>query len=109
MSPLVSRRDALRALSLALSASELIHPWRQVYAAELPHVSSVDPMASALGYHEDVQKIDAKQFPTYGPGQTCSNCLQIQGTVGQPWRPCSIFPGKLVSSSGWCKVYVKKA
>ncbi|WP_415233103.1 high-potential iron-sulfur protein [Rheinheimera aquimaris] len=31
-----------------------------------------------------------------------------QGSAGDAWRPCGIFPGKLVSSEGWCAAWAKK-
>ena len=61
-----------------------------------------------LSYFEDVKQVDPKKFPTFKPGQTCANCLQLTGKVGDEWRPCNLFPGKLVHTNGWCKVYVKK-
>ena len=35
-------------------------------------------------------------------GSTCENCLQLQGSAGANYRPCGLFPGKLVSVGGWC-------
>jgi hypothetical protein len=57
-----------------------------------------DPTAVALKYvHES--KIEGSQ---------CANCQYIQGADGQEWRPCGIFPGKVVSSKGWCSAWMKK-
>jgi hypothetical protein len=56
----------------------------------------------ALGYAEEAARVDAKKFPTYIKGSNCDNCLLLQGTAGSHYRPCSLFPGKLVSVSGWC-------
>jgi hypothetical protein len=109
MSQFLSRRDALKTLALAFGAAGIMKPAHQLEAADLPHVSSTDPMAVALAYHEDAHKVDPKQFPTYVPGQACNSCMQLKGTADQSWRPCSVLPGKLVNSNGWCKVYVKKA
>jgi len=39
----------------------------------------------------------------------CSNCALIQGNDGDEWRPCQIFPGKLVNANGWCSVWAPKA
>ncbi len=36
------------------------------------------------------------------PGSNCDNCLELQGAPGNDYRPCGIFPGKLVSVRGWC-------
>jgi len=68
-----------------------------------------DTERAARSYHDDVKQVDARQFPTYKRWQACSTCLQLQGAPGQPWRPCTIFPSKLVNANGWCKVRVKKA
>lgn len=38
-------------------------------------------------------------------GQFCENGNLIQSKQGD-WRPCSIFPGKLVNENGWCKAWV---
>ena len=67
-----------------------------------------DPAAVALGYHEDAKTVDAKKFPMHKANQLCSNCLQLQGKAGEAYRPCNLFPKKLVSDKGWCKVWVKK-
>jgi hypothetical protein len=108
MSDILSRRDALK--NLALAAGALAVPASRIAgaAAALPHVAATDPTAVALGYHEDAKTVDVKKFVTYKPDQNCANCLQLQGKAGETWRPCNLFPGKLVHESGWCKVWVKK-
>jgi hypothetical protein len=35
--------------------------------------------------------------------------MQLQGKEGDEWRPCNLFPGKLVNAHGWCKVWQAKA
>ena len=42
-------------------------------------------------------------------GQNCANCMLIQGNAADAWRPCGVFPGKLVSNEGWCVAWTKKA
>lgn len=78
-------------------------------AAGPPKLDEKDPTAKALGYIADAKKVDAKANPMYKPGQNCSNCVQLQGKAGDAFRPCNLFPGKLVAANGWCKVYAKKA
>lgn len=73
-----------------------------------PPLDEKDPQAKALGYVIDANKVDANSNPTYKPGQTCANCLQIAGKDGEPFRPCNLFPGKTVAAHGWCKAWVKK-
>ncbi|MDP2532896.1 high-potential iron-sulfur protein [Photobacterium damselae subsp. piscicida] len=38
----------------------------------------------------------------------CANCALIQGKDGDEWRPCAIFPDKLVNANGWCSAYAPK-
>ena len=115
MTETLSRRDALKTLATAatvLAASQAARAAANAAApattGDKPHVAANDPTALALSYFEDASKVDPKKFPTYKPGQLCSNCLQLTGKEGDEWRPCNLFPGKLVHAKGWCKVYVKK-
>ena len=102
----ISRRDALK--SLAIAAGTLATIRRAAAAADKPHVTADDPTAKALSYFEDGAKVDAAKFPTYKAGQACANCLQSTAPATDAWRPCNLFPNKLVSAKGWCKVYVKR-
>jgi hypothetical protein len=108
MTNILSRRNALK--NLALAAGALAVPVSRIAgaAAEAPHVAATDPTAVALGYHENAKTVDVKKFVTYKPDQSCANCLQLTGKAGDAWRPCNLFPAKLVSEKGWCKVWVKK-
>jgi len=67
-----------------------------------------DPQAAALHYVHDASLVDPKKNPTYKPGHHCANCLQVQGKDGDAWRPCNIFPKKLVAANGWCSVWAPK-
>lgn len=99
--PLLSRREATSSLILALSAAAGALPAGRV-GAEDAHLSPSDPKAMAVGYTEDAGTVDSKKYPAYAPGQTCENCLQLQGAAGASYRPCTLFPGKTVAASGWC-------
>jgi hypothetical protein len=35
--------------------------------------------------------------------------MQIKGDAKAEWRPCNIFPGKLVNNNGWCAAWAKAA
>lgn len=76
---------------------------RSARAAE--KLSEDDSQAKALHYVHDAS--DAKH-DSYDKGELCKNCNLIQSDSGE-WRPCAIFPGKLVNEDGWCSAYVKKA
>jgi hypothetical protein len=70
-------------------------------APGLPHLTEDDPAAQTLAYVEDAAR--AGKIPGFVAGSRCDNCLQLQGGAGDPFRPCPLFPGKLVSAAGWCK------
>jgi hypothetical protein len=114
MKEFISRREALK--NLALGAGTLLVAGTAARAdtpkggnySSLPHVTPADPVAVALSYHENAKTVEAAKFPNYKPDQHCGNCLQLSGNEGDAWRPCNLFPGKLVNAGGWCKVYVKK-
>ena len=96
----VTRRTLLKNLSIAAAVAALLPALSK--AAEAPHLDVKDPAAVAVGYVEDTGRIDVKKYPAYVKGSTCENCLLLQGTTGAHYRPCSLFPGKLVSIDGWC-------
>jgi hypothetical protein len=103
---LVARRAMLEARRAMLktsgfAAAGLLLAWRTP-AASAERLNVKDPEAAALGYVENSGQVDVKKYPTYIKGSNCENCLQLQGTPGNNYRPCSLFPGKLVSVSGWC-------
>jgi High potential iron-sulfur protein len=78
-------------------------------AADLPNLELDNPTAKALGYVEDSSKADTAKYPSHKPDQLCSGCNFIQGDSAKARRPCSLFPGKSVSSKGWCVSWAKKA
>ena len=104
-----SRRRFIRNAAVAFPVGIVVLEGT-VHAQDVPHVTLDDPTAKALGYVEDVKNID-KANPVnarYEEGQTCANCIQLQGEAGAAWRPCNLFPGKLVAAGGWCSVWAKK-
>ncbi len=126
MSESLSRRNLLKSIALAAgsaAATQALVSTANAQAkpaaapaakpaaaapAAVPKLDPKDPAAVALGYHEDSTKVDAKKFPMHKPNQFCNNCLQLQGKAGDEYRPCNLFPKKLVHQTGWCKVWVKK-
>jgi len=100
--PKLRRRTVVKALALGTAAAALVPATRADAAAAGQKLDVHDPAAVALGYVENASQVDPKKFPRYVPGSTCENCLQLQGTPGNNYRPCNLFSGKLVSVSGWC-------
>jgi len=97
----VTRRVVLQNLSWIAGGSAAMS--RRSPAAEPSRLDIKDPAAIALGYVENASQVDGKKFPQFAQGSNCENCLLLQGSAGNNYRPCSLFPGKLVSVSGWCK------
>lgn len=105
----LSRRTFVQALALTAPAGAAL--WtEQARSEELPKLDPSDPTAVALIYVEDVADVDTSNpmAQNFEPSQNCANCIQIQGEDGADWRPCAIFPGKLVAANGWCSVWVAK-
>jgi hypothetical protein len=94
----MDRRIVVQFLAAAAAVAAL-----PASAADAPKLDPKDPAAVALGYVDDVTKLDKKRQPDYVEGSSCENCLQLQGKAGAALRPCNLFPGKLVSSGGWCR------
>ena len=106
----LSRRTFIQSIAVALPAgAAVLHD--QARAEDLPKLDPEDPTAKALVYVHDAADVDTSNplAARFEPGQDCSNCAQIQGDdESAEWRPCGIFPGKLVASAGWCSVWVAK-
>jgi hypothetical protein len=100
----VSRRQALRRLA-AVAGICVAMPGRAAFGAESPHLNVKDAAAVAVGYVEDAAQVDAKKYPAFSKGSNCANCLQLQGAAGAGYRPCNLFPGKLVAAAGWCSAW----
>ncbi len=96
----LSRRTLVRTLPLAITAASFAG--RQSRGAEPQKLDVKDPAAVALGYVESAAQEDPKKYPAFAKGSTCENCLQLQGKAGSDYRPCTLFPGKLVAVGGWC-------
>jgi hypothetical protein len=100
-----SSRRAILALAFAVAGAAALSPRRSGAApdaAAATHLDVKDPAAAALGYVEDAARAEAVKSPGFIAGSNCENCLQLQGRAGDAYRPCSLFPGKLVSAAGWC-------
>jgi hypothetical protein len=98
----VGRRKLIKNLGVAAGLSATL-TWRPAFSAQAARLDVKDPAAVALSYVENVAHLEAGKHPEFTAGSSCENCLQLQGTPGNNYRPCGLFPGKLVSVSGWCK------
>ncbi len=98
----LARRAVVKSLAAGAVAAAALATRRAAAAASAPKLDIHDPAAVKLAYVENAAEVDAKKFPQFVPGSNCENCLQLQGKPGGSYRPCSLFPGKLVAVAGWC-------
>ena len=104
----IARRKFIQ-LSAVAAAGCFVQPGREAQAQDLPQLSTDDAMAGAMKYTHDASTVDAASRANPAADQTCANCALVQGTDGDEWRPCQIFPGKAVNANGWCSVWAPKA
>jgi hypothetical protein len=96
-----SRRAVLKGLALGVGACAAGRGFAAP-AADLPRLDVGDPAAIRVGYVLEASHVDLKKHPNFVAGSNCDNCLLLLGSPGNTYRPCRIFPGKLVKISGWC-------
>ena len=104
----IARRKFLQ-LSAAAAAGALVIDGRDAMAQDAPRLSEDDAMAKSLKYTHDASTVDPASRVHKAADQTCANCALIQGNDGDAWRPCGIFPGKVVAAKGWCSAWAPKA
>ena len=79
----------------------------RIARADEEHLDPNDATAKALGYTEDAA--NAKSNPAFKPNSSCSTCNFFKGHSELAYAPCDLFPGKAVSSKGWCASWTAKA
>ena len=104
----IARRKFIQ-LSAVAAAGCLLRPGTEPRAQDMPRIEESDPMAKSLNYTHDATSVDPAKRASAAAVQNCSNCALVQGNDGDAWRPCQIFPGKLVNAHGWCSVWAPKA
>jgi hypothetical protein len=105
----LDRRTLLKNALVGMAALPAAGLVREAAAqGSTPHLDEKDSLAVAMGYVHDASKLDPNKVPQYKAGAHCANCMQLVGKEGDEWRPCNLFPGKLVNANGWCKVWVLK-
>lgn len=104
----IARRQFIQ-LSAVAAAGCFVRPGAEARAQDMPKLSPDDPAAQSLNYTHDASSVDPASRPNPAENQNCANCALVQGEDGAEWRPCQIFPGKLVNANGWCSVWAPKA
>lgn len=91
----LNRRTVLK----GLAAIPVVATFGYSASASAAEMLSVDdPTAKALGYTEH----------STTDGQTCANCNLYQGGDAASGA-CTIFGGKHVTATGWCKSWMAKS
>ncbi|MEX2125408.1 MAG: high-potential iron-sulfur protein [Woeseia sp.] len=104
----IARRHFIQ-LSAVAAAGCFLRPGTPAHAQDLVQIAEDDPVAQSLKYTHDASTVDPATRANPAAEQHCANCALLQGTEGEQWRPCQIFPGKLVNADGWCSVWAPKA
>jgi hypothetical protein len=101
----ITRRQLLLAAT-ALAPAAAVAATPADYAG-IQRLNQDDPVARSLLYREDTRQVPS-EHPLAGnhkPQNKCANCVQLRGNAGDTWRPCPVFPGRLVNAGGWCSVW----
>lgn len=104
----IARRHFIQ-LSAVAAAGCFVRPGADAQAQDMPQLSEDDAMAQSMKYTHDAASVDPATRANPAEEQTCANCALVQGADGDTWRPCQIFPGKVVNADGWCAVWAPKA
>ncbi|GLQ94363.1 high-potential iron-sulfur protein [Dyella acidisoli] len=100
-----SRRHFLKAAASTTAAAFVISSVpRFAEAFSLPYVTLSDPTAKAMNYVEDASQSSNAMHKS---GNACANC-QFYAGAATGYGPCQLYPGKAVSSKGWCTSYTAK-
>lgn len=102
--PLTRRQLLLAATALTPVAAIAATPTNY---ANIQRLSQDDPVARSLLYIEDTRKVpgDHPLAASHKPENKCAGCVHLRGNAGDTWRPCPVFPGRLVNAGGWCSVW----
>jgi hypothetical protein len=102
---MISRRRLLNGTLLAAIVGIRVMRGSDAFgAAPRTPLDEKDAAAAAVAYREDARRVDPRLSPTYRRGQSCATCALIEfGTARL--RGCSLFPGKLVAATGWCRLW----
>lgn len=103
----IARRQFMK-LSAVAAAGCFVRPGAEASAQDMPKLTVDDPVAKSMKYTHDAGSVDPASRANPAPEQDCANCALVQGADGEEWRPCQIFPGKLVAAKGWCSVWAPK-
>lgn len=73
----------------------------------IPMVRNDDPVARAVAYYSDTREVDTANplAATHDVTQRCANCIHRRDDDGAGRIVCGTFPGRYVSTDGWCSIW----
>ena len=110
---LTTRREFLKRAGIAVLGAPVLLKSLPATAQDMTPVDpESDPVAKALGYHIDANKVDANKYSKRklpeGANQFCHTCILLQakgisipGREGK-WGKCTLFQKGYVNENGWC-------
>jgi hypothetical protein len=103
----LSRRQLLQA---ALAAPIGLAGCATTPATGVQRLRAEDPVARSLLYVPDTRRVPAGNplAARHDPTQRCAGCIHVRGNAGDTWRPCPVFPARLVNADGWCSVWAPR-
>jgi hypothetical protein len=105
-----SRRVFLKSVMLGIGALAVapIVQLKNAFAGAL--VAATDPVAKALGYVDNVDKLKGAAAPKDHKKHTrCANCQFYGDATGKaPQAKCQLITGGEVKSTGWCRSYSQR-
>jgi hypothetical protein len=108
---MLTRRQLILRTALAAPLLTVAH---SLFAQGAPKlVLETDVLAKALKYNRDATKSQrTDKSGTAAKDQICGNCAlytKVGKVEGKEAGKCSMIPGGLVTSAGWCTGWAKKA
>ena len=75
----------------------------------MPLVKDSDPVPLSMAYHSNTRDVEADNplATTHDVSQKCANCVHQQGSASRGRLQCPTFPGRTVSTEGWCTLWAK--
>lgn len=101
-----SRRHFIKVSLAGVAALQMTGASPSLAAAELPHLDEADATAKALSYAHDAAAVSTELRAD--KTHVCASC-RFYTNAADAWGPCSLFPGKAVAATGWCKGWVARA
>jgi hypothetical protein len=108
MSCAIDRRDILKRVLVSAVVLPALRGI-QVRAAELPPLDLTDPIAQSLDFVMDASKLVVSTSSSFKPGQHCGLCMQFQGKPSDARAGCSVYAGRSVPSTGWCRAFAQRS